>query len=997
MRNTHIRLTGILLICALLFSLAAPQPADASAPQETAGETEVPAGALTTGGGKPSVFVPGTERETHRLLYPEHARLQESSMPTRYNCTAPYLYQTPVGDQNPYGVCWAFAGNAAFEANLMLNGAPALDLSELHMCYSTWMGYSGENAAQGLRLTPSDGGGRYTVSAYLMRGTDLSGAVFEYQDPFSAVRDSYIVTDGDYLMPARDFSVTASKPKSAVAGNILFLTDYGKVADPAVIKEGLLRYGAVAVSMYWDGESAAHVAPGDTLCFNNARASYYYGGDARYSDGSLMTNHVVTIVGWDDTYSRENFNTTPPGDGAWRVKNSWGQDWGDGGYFWLSYWDTNGPQEAFCFDGGSSYDPAERTYERDYLFQGSTIGYSGPDSAAFAKVFTAEETSGLPVAVKVFLPQPCLAEADLVVGFDAGARYTFTCNGSVTAEYPGWYTIPLDFRGAGAPVVLEKGDCFAAVVRVTDTERQFPQVGADVYNACPAGASFCFADDSGYWGTYGDNYTIKAVVREMAGETGTITFLPGEGSGTMDSVTWPLGKTYALPDCAFTPPEGKTFAGWRSGDYLGKPGDSFTVYGSYVFEAQWIEGEPAKTAVLEIAGLLDGSSWADLEDCCTLDVYINGVLDAENTGRYFAEWPVGTAYEIRSVRPLEGLAYYGPGFGSLTGTVLEPTENGYENLILLSFRQILDVGTEELFLIRDEALDRFVTAEPDGTVRSRSWPGSRAAFWYLERLPDGYYSIRSGLDGRYLSVRVDDEYWWNDLCLSAERSGAEQEWVLHRQGSDEEGWTFRIGNRAAPWRVMEIYDSLADEGVGVGMWSDENTPGQTFSVYASESQTFLFDPCGGEEPSFASAEVRFGSTVDLPQCSREGYRFLGWYTRPLGGEPVPEGTVFGLELFLAMPEESPTLYARWEEAAADELRFTAEAAADTLVCSVACPEGERYMLILAFCGEDGRIADIRMTEMTHGDTLTAPLDRPCRVFLVEAGTFLPAVEALRFG
>ena len=89
MRNTHIRLTGILLICALLFSLAAPQPADASAPQEAAGETEVPAGALTTGGGKPSVFVPGTERETYRLLYPEHARLQESSMPTRYNCTAP--------------------------------------------------------------------------------------------------------------------------------------------------------------------------------------------------------------------------------------------------------------------------------------------------------------------------------------------------------------------------------------------------------------------------------------------------------------------------------------------------------------------------------------------------------------------------------------------------------------------------------------------------------------------------------------------------------------------------------------------------------------------------------------------------------------------------------------------------------------------------------------------------------------------------------------------
>ena len=36
------------------------------------------------------------------------------------------------------------------------------------------------------------------------------------------------------------------------------------------------------------------------------------------------TNHDVLIVGWDDDYAASNFATTPPGNGAFIVKNSWG-------------------------------------------------------------------------------------------------------------------------------------------------------------------------------------------------------------------------------------------------------------------------------------------------------------------------------------------------------------------------------------------------------------------------------------------------------------------------------------------------------------------------------------------------------------------------------------------------------------------------------------------------------------------------------------------------
>lgn len=90
-----------------------------------------------------------------------------------------------------------------------------------------------------------------------------------------------------------------------------------------MIKKVIMEYGAVA----------SEICMKFSTQYMN-QASYYY-------NGNKSRNHAITIIGWDDNYSKSNFRLTPPGNGAWIVKNSYGKRWGNSGFGYVSYYDTS--------------------------------------------------------------------------------------------------------------------------------------------------------------------------------------------------------------------------------------------------------------------------------------------------------------------------------------------------------------------------------------------------------------------------------------------------------------------------------------------------------------------------------------------------------------------------------------------------------------------------------------------------------------------------------
>ena len=344
----------------------------------------------------------------------ENQATDDSFLPEKYN----YLEEDKkviVKDQGNYGTCWAFATLTALESTLLPE--EELDFSENNLIYNN------------LLSDEIHDGGDYIMSmAYLM---SWKGPVLEKNDPYGSVpteeeKDVIKHVQGAEILPSKDYQQ---------------------------IKEMVFKYGGVESSMYMSasGNSVSN------LYYNMNEYAYCYKGDKK-------SNHDVVIIGWDDHFSRELFrDETIKEDGAFICLNSWGEDFGNHGVFYISYEDSCIGTINVCYKDVEDTDNYDKLYQTDLCGWTGTLGFEGSNTAYFANIYTAQNDESIQ-SVGFYATKTDL-EYDVFICPKYNGKVSLNerthVAASGTLKNQGYYTIKLD-----QDYEVSKEDKFAIIIKI---------------------------------------------------------------------------------------------------------------------------------------------------------------------------------------------------------------------------------------------------------------------------------------------------------------------------------------------------------------------------------------------------------------------------------------------------------------------------------------------------------------------------------------------------
>lgn len=266
--------------------------------------------------------------------------------PSRYDAREAGLV-TSVKNQNQgisLGICWAFTMSSLMETSLLKQGMGTYDLSEEQLAYFLY-----NRTDDPLGNTPDDHTYRMSNGVNISREGYHKGGngpmAINHLSTWSGM-----TTEADVPLPAN--SSTAPPDDTKAYDTVAYLRNaYRSTYTTERAKSLIYKFGSAGIHIYYSPSFMKY----DTAAY-------------AYPDKNSI-NHMVTLVGWDDSYAKENFSgaSQVTSDGAWIAKNSWGPTWGDEGYFYISYQD---PTLKVLITTEAS---TEADYPNNYFYDGSAL------------------------------------------------------------------------------------------------------------------------------------------------------------------------------------------------------------------------------------------------------------------------------------------------------------------------------------------------------------------------------------------------------------------------------------------------------------------------------------------------------------------------------------------------------------------------------------------------------------------------------------------------
>ena len=456
---------GVILLIAALFyftNIGSGSSSSSSSKKKSSSSRKTSSAAETTN--TKNVSNP-TEPGTSEFVPP--GSIEE--LPEDFSLVDEGLVTCSVYDQGDYGSCFAFSWVGAMENRLLAQGEEE-DLSE-------WAYYKSFN--------------EYYRNAN--RTNDIAAAanlelafVPEDKAPYPDKKNGYEI-DPDM-----------EKQSSYIISDVYYVSGDGDEKNEVIekrAKQFLYDGYALVCSVYYDDDSEVYT--------DNYNGAWYV--DKNVHKESKFINHSVLIVGWDDNYSKDNFLTTPPGDGAWLVKNSWGEFMGDDGYYWLSYYDKMFPYSELAAIDIKSSDICEGVqsywcygWDYSYFTRHSNTAINGEpmDKVYQACTYTAEKDIDV-TAISFFTVCDNIEYTAYVIAeSDKSVSYNDTAAKGIQHS-SGYHLVELD-----SPHHIKKGEDYTIIIYMESPEKDYLIVQDSEYSidkpvSRPATTGTCYVSGDG--------------------------------------------------------------------------------------------------------------------------------------------------------------------------------------------------------------------------------------------------------------------------------------------------------------------------------------------------------------------------------------------------------------------------------------------------------------------------------------------------------------------